>query len=141
MIHVAKASEIDRAAVLQLYGEAGYGATLDHADTTIVAKLAGAVVGTVRLCSEHGVIVLRGMQVRAALQRRGTGSQLLAACAAYLDGSPSYCLPYAHLASFYAAAKFECIAPHELPEFLQRRLAAYLAGGRDIIAMRRPKAS
>jgi GNAT superfamily N-acetyltransferase len=123
--------------IAALYAEAGYGAEVEPADLVIVAKSDGQLAGVVRLCDEHGVIVLRGMQIRRAAQRQGIGAQMLAACRPYLDQRVSYCLPYSHLVSFYGAAGFVVVDGAGLPDFLSRRLASYLRDGKDVIAMRR----
>lgn len=136
-IEILEAAPGDLASVANLYAAAGYGAPVDPADTVIVAKLPGRVVGAVRLCPEHGVTVLRGMQVEPALQRQGLGGRLLAACLPRLAGRQAFCLPYAHLEGFYGAAGFETVGPQALPAFLADRLAGYRAGGQDVIAMRR----
>lgn len=136
-IDVADAAPGDLAGVAALYAAAGYGAPVDPADTVVTAKLIGRVVGVVRLCPEEGVTVLRGMQVAPAFQRQGLGARLLAACAPHLAGRQVFCLPYAHLAGFYAAAGFETVDEHALPAFLASRLAGYRAGGQEVIAMRR----
>lgn len=139
-IGIAAAAPGDLAGVASLYAVAGYGAPLDPADRVIVAKLLGRVVGAVRLCPEHGVTVLRGMQIEPAFQRQGLGARLLAACLPHLAGKQVFCLPYAHLAGFYAASGFERVDAGSLPAFLASRLAGYRAGGQDVIAMRRKAA-
>ncbi len=134
---IGLATPSDYEDIAALYAEAGYGASPDPADLVIVAKSDGQLAGVVRLCQEHGVTVLRGMQIRIDLQRQGIGAKMLAVCWAYLDQRESYCLPYSHLVSFYGAAGFTVVNDGSLPDFLSRRLASYVSGGRDVIAMRR----
>ncbi len=140
-IEVRRAGNQDLEGIEALYAEAGYGGGIGAADTVFVATDAGRTVGVVRLCPEHGVTVLRGMQVDAGWQRRGIGSLLLQACRAQLDQGPAFCLPYVHLDGFYGAAGFEAADAGRLPPFLAARLATYLARGQDVIAMRREPAS
>lgn len=123
--------------IAALYAEAGYGAAVDPSDLIIVAKSDRQLEGVVRLCEEHGVTVLRGMQIRSAAQRQGIGAQMLAACRPYLDQRESYCLPYSHLVSFYCVAGFAVVDGAGLPDFLSRRLASYVSEGKDVIVMRR----
>ncbi len=137
LIEISEASQSELGDVVNLYAETAYGAAIGPTDTVIVAKSGGQVVGAVRLCAEEGVTVLRGMQIRSAFQRQGIGAQLLAACQPYLDRRQSFCLPYAHLVTFYAAAGFELAAEAGLPEFLVRRLNAYNAQAKNVVAMRR----
>lgn len=132
-----RASAGELGAVLALYAEGGYRGGVQARDTVIVATIDGAVAGAVRLCPEHGAMVLRGMQVGAAFQGRGVGSALLAACEAALGARSAYCLPYRHLTGFYGHAGFRVTMPDDLPYFLHARLAAYLAGGQEVLAMYR----
>jgi GNAT superfamily N-acetyltransferase len=134
---IAPAGLADLADIAALYAEAGYGAAIDPADTILAARSSGQLAGAVRLCTEEGVTVLRGMQVRPAFQRQGVGSRLLAACGPWLERGPAFCLPYTHLVDFYAAAGFGPVGADALPAFLARRLAAYLAQGQHVLAMRR----
>jgi GNAT superfamily N-acetyltransferase len=136
-IEIAEATASGRQDVAQLYADANYDAPLAPSDMVMVAILRGQVIGAVRLCSEHGVTVLRGMQISSSFQRQGIGSRLLAACLPHLDCGPAFCLPYAHLVDFYAAAGFEVVGAVELPGFLAQRLDAYLASGQHVLAMRR----
>jgi hypothetical protein len=122
---------------MKLYAEAGYGAAINPADTVVVAKSFGQVAGVVRLCPEEGVTVLRGMQIKETFQRPGIGARMLLACEPYLEGRQSFCLPYAHLVTFYGAARFVVAGKAALPEFLAQRLSLYSAQGKDILAMRR----
>lgn len=121
----AAPSDLDQ--VVRLYAAAGYRGGVDPLDVVLVAKTIGAVIGAVRLCREEGVIVLRGMQVQPACQRQRVGARLLAACGPVLAQGMAFCLPYRHLAGFYAAAGFEVVGADGLPDFLARRLASYLS--------------
>jgi GNAT superfamily N-acetyltransferase len=138
-MEISEAARSELGDVANLYAEAGYGAAIDPADTVIVAKIRGELVGAVRLCTEEGVTVLRGMQIRGAFQRQGIGSRLLAACRPFLETRQAFCLPYAHLVTFYAAAGFEVAAATALPGFLMRRQHAYNAQGKNVVAMRRDR--
>ncbi len=137
MVDVGLAQSVELPMVEALYAAAGYGGGIGTQDFVIVARHAGQIVGAARLCPEQGLTVLRGMQVSAQHQRQGIGARLLAACTGYLDQGPAFCLPYAHLAAFYGAARFVSIDQAVMPDFLARRMATYLARGQDIIAMRR----
>jgi GNAT superfamily N-acetyltransferase len=120
------------AQVGEFYKAAGYGGGVSEDDVTLAAKSGGRMVGVVRLCTEEGVVVLRGMQVAPAFQRQG----VLGRCIPYLEQGVAYCLPYEHLVRFYGQAGFTPAAPEELPAFLARRLAAYIASGQRVLAMR-----
>lgn len=136
-ITISRAAPADHRDIAGLYLDAGYRAAIEQADTILVAKSGGRLAAVVRLCLEEGVTVLRGMQVRPAFQRQGVGSALLAACTPWLEVRQAYCLPYAHLAAFYATAGFQAVGAAQLPPFLAQRLAAYRKIGHDVIGMRR----
>lgn len=119
------------------YAQAGYGGGVSALDTVLAASAGDRLLGAVRLCEEHGVIVLRGMFVAADAQRQGIGRALLAECLPWLDRGEGFCLPYDHLVGFYREAGFEPVPMAALPPFLQQRLAAYLAKGQRVLGMRR----
>ena len=137
MAEIVVAREVELADVATFYDECGYIGAPSGSEIVLAARDANQLLGAVRLCFEEDVIVLRGMQVRPGYERRGLGSQLLRACVPFLDARLSYCLPYTHLVSFYRAVSFEVAQPSQLPSFLAARLAAYLAEGHAVLAMRR----
>lgn len=137
MFDVRTATNSELSEVEALYAICGYRGGVDAADTTFLARSQGLLIGAVRICTEHGVTVLRGMHVLPSFQRQGAGSRLLSATIPLLNKGPSYCLPYNHLVSFYGSASFETANPNHVPAFLRDRLAVYLARGQDIIAMAR----
>ena len=61
--------------------------------------------------------------------------------ATMLADADCFCLPYAHLVSFYGQIGFEPVAPEALPPHLAARLASYRRERREVsvIAMRRPR--
>jgi len=137
MVSVVVVPGRDPDRIAAFYRTAGYGGGVSADDITLVATAEDGIVGVVRLCREAGVIVLRGMQVDAACQRRGIGRLLLRHCLPHLDGGAAYCLPYAHLTRFYGEAGFVPAPAAMLPPFLAERLAGYLCKGQGVIAMRR----
>src|ERR1051326_3107574 len=88
------------------------------ADRFFISEMDGELVGVVRLALEEGALVLRGMRVRADMQRRGIGTRLLADVVAALGSQKCYCIPYRWLISFYAQAGFVEVARDEVPPFL-----------------------
>jgi pimeloyl-ACP methyl ester carboxylesterase/N-acetylglutamate synthase-like GNAT family acetyltransferase len=127
----------ERERVRAFYVSCGRSVLLDPGDRLLVAEAEGEIVGAVRLCVEEGAQVLRTMRVRPDVQGRGIGRALLRRFLTMLDDRDCFCLPYAHLGSFYGAIGFARVAPAELPPHLAARLAGYLAERPDVIAMRR----
>ena len=60
-VTVASTSELPEVAAF--YATCGYGGGISQADTVLVSRICGQLVGVVRLCPQEGVVVLRGMQV------------------------------------------------------------------------------
>ena len=92
------------------------------------ARVDGALIGLVRLCYEENRHILRSMEIKKEHQRKGIGTKLLAEFQTYVDQrdiGPIYCLPYAHLESFYAQIGFKRIKDEDLPPFLKLRVEAY----------------
>ena len=73
------AEDISR--VLNFYAERCYGGGIRPEDAVLLAEHDGELIGIVRLTTEEGVVVLRGMQVHPRFQRQGIGKRLLAAVA------------------------------------------------------------
>lgn len=138
MLNVEVIDETGLAQVRTFYEQVGYGGGVSEADTVLAASAGERIVGAVRLCKEHGVIVLRGMYVAPDCQRQGVGRALLTGCLPWLDRGEAFCLPYDHLIGFYREAGFEPAASNALPPFLRARLEGYLAKGQRVLGMRRP---
>jgi GNAT superfamily N-acetyltransferase len=124
---------LDRFAAINRETEYAGGVTPSH--LILVAQDAGRLVGALRIVREHAVLVLRGMRVRASFQGRGVGTRLLEHISA-LEG-PCWCIPHAHLDSFYARAGFVRIADEGAPGFLRRRVHAYRLRGLRAVLMKR----
>lgn len=115
----------------------GYTSDVSLADHVFVATVGGELAGVVRLSTEHGVLVLRGMRVRSDLQRKGIGSHLLTRLKDAIAGDLCYCIPFGWLLSFYGSIGFEEVAESSAPAFLAERLQRYRQKGLDVVIMRR----
>jgi GNAT superfamily N-acetyltransferase len=139
LIEVRCAMAEDDSRVVNFYAERGYGGGIRPEDAVLLAECDGELVGIVRLATEEGVVVLRGMQVHPRFQRQGIGKRLLATIAEELDGRGCFCIPYAHLAGFYGGIGFHIIEPAKAPTFLRARLERYQnrGDGKQYVIMRR----
>lgn len=135
-IRVARPEE--HARVLRTYEAWGYGGGVQPDDRVYLAEAGGELVGIVRRTREHGVAMLRGMQVAPEWRGRGVGRRLLRALVAELGAEECFCVPYTHLVAFYGAAGFEKIPEENAPPFLRYRIAGYRTRGLDVLIMRRP---
>ncbi len=136
-ISIHEASQAEHADIAAFYEKCGYSGGLRLDDTVLAAVRDGSLVGVVRLSTEHQVFVVRGMQVIPELQRQGVGLALLEACLSRVGGAVCYCIAWAYLEKFYASRDFERCKTSSAPEFLSKRMYAYLNAGRDVILMRR----
>jgi predicted N-acetyltransferase YhbS len=132
-IRLAAADEL--AAVARLYHATGYSGCANADDRTLVALVEGAIVGVVRLCCEHGVMVLRGMRVADLHQGRGIGTALLRELEPLLANQDCYCIPFSHLEQFYSSIGFEVLEDGLVPAFLAERAARYRSKGEAISPM------
>lgn len=100
---------------------------LDLENTIVVAQNDDDVVGIIRLCHENKFYVLRTMQIHPNYQRKGLGAQILKKYDQLLRErqiDEVYCMPYAHLESFYNKIGFVKICDSDAPIFLQERVKA-----------------
>lgn len=130
----------DLSRVQAFYSAADYGGGVGQDDVIYLAELGDDLVGVVRRTHEHGVTMLRGMQVAPSQQRKGVGLRMLHAFVADLEGKGCYCIPYRRLTEFYASVGFEPAPDETAPPFLRERLADYTARNMSVILMRRPPA-
>lgn len=121
-----------------LYRTWGYHAGIADADTVYIAQAADRTIGLVRRTLEETTTMLRGMHVDPAYQGRGVGDRLLSALVADLVDVECFCIPFAHLTSFYGRAAFAVIQENVAPAFLVQWLHRYQADGHDVLIMRRP---
>ena len=134
-VRIAQSGEYPR--LDALYRAWGYTAGIGARETVYVAEESEHQIGLVRRTLEEGTVMLRGMQVDPAHQRRGVGSRLLDAFIADLSAAECYCIPYAHLTAFYNRGGFEVVPEAHAPAFLVQRLARYRGEGLDVLIMRR----
>ena len=136
-----KDGDVARLLVDPLFERNGSRARAREDDLFFLAMIENSLAGCVRYCVESGTPMLRSMMVDEQQRRMGIGLKLLQEFAAYLDRNQIqnvYCLPYAHLETFYARAGFLRVHPGEAPAFLQERLQDYTWTGTRCICMRRP---
>jgi N-acetylglutamate synthase-like GNAT family acetyltransferase len=134
---VRNMSSNSRQDVIAFVRREGYRQPIGEADRFFTSERDGEIVGAVRLSRERGVLVLRGMRVRADMRRRGIGRRLLAQVVAAIGGETCYCIPYRWLISFYTEAGFSEVKPEDVPPLLAQRHAKYVRVGLDVVVMGR----
>jgi N-acetylglutamate synthase-like GNAT family acetyltransferase len=125
--------------IVAFYRDHDYKPAISPADVFVVAENEGALCGVARLNDEHGVLVLRGMRVRADMRRQGIGTRLLGAVQPVIGERESFCIPHCYLREFYGRIGFVEIEASQAPPFLRTRCAAYQRDyGLDVFLMWRP---
>ena len=132
---VREALPEERSEIAAFYLKTGYTVPLTDDDRILVAERDQHIVGALRICSEGGVAVVRGMRVLEELRRKGIGESLLVAAADVLGSEACYCIPHAHLESFYGRIGFRKLPVRRAPGFLQERWHEYGRRGLDVIIM------
>jgi N-acetylglutamate synthase-like GNAT family acetyltransferase len=136
IIRTVEGNEFEK--IVAFYREADYTSELAPSDQFLIAEEGGSIKAALRLCRENGCLVLRGARVLPPYQRQGISTRLLRYAEKTIGERVCYCIPYAHLESFYAQIGFERIEPDQAPAFLKERLFRYREElSLDIILMRR----
>jgi len=135
---IALAGAADTAAIESFYSEVGYGGGVSPSDRILIVRHSGEIIAAVKLSTEHGVLVLRGMYVGEPLRGTGVGSKLLERIAEEIGLAACWCIPYSHLERFYSQIGFRAVENGQAPEFLAARKRRYLAADHQVIIMWRP---
>ncbi len=137
MAPVFVASQLQR--VRDFYRLTGYNGGVGPGDVVVGATRGDELIGVVRLASEQGTQVLRGMRIKPQLQRQGIGKQILEEVRLLLQGKECFAIAFAHLEDFYGRIGFRKIDEQEAPAFLRERIATYRQRNpqRDFILIRK----
>ena len=112
----------------------------DSGDIVMAAIDQGNIVGAVRLCTENGVLVLRGMQIADNWQRQGVGTAMLRKLDESIGERECFGIPYPHLEKFYGQIGFQFIDIADAPAHLQARIQEYREKkGKEYRMMRRQR--
>ncbi len=135
-IEIAETADLAR--VQSFYLSIGYGGGIHPSDRLLVSSADKSIVAAVRLCTECGTLVLRGMYVAEERRGLGIGSRLLESTSAVIGSSECWCIPYAHLTNFYSRIGFRVCEGKASPQFLAERWERYTARGKMVVVMKRP---
>ena len=133
IVRIAKTAEYS--GVRELYKACHYNGGVQDNDIVVIAK-DDKLIGAVRICLEHDVKTLRGMQVSSGCRVKGIGTLMLKFLQENFDMTGCYCIPYKHLKTFYGQIGFEEIQQGEAPDFLAERLKKYSDSGLDMMVMK-----
>lgn len=136
-VQIRQAGEGDLPRLLVFYQGTGYAGGVDPADMVVLAEEEGRIIGALRLCQEHGTLVLRGMEVQEEWQRQGIGTRLLQVAVERVGQRTCYCLLHPHLEGLYGRIGFAPVKPASAPKFLRARQAEYRKQGVETILMKK----
>ena len=111
--------------VRELYRLTGYTGDVQFGDVVVGAWRGPDLVGVVRIATEEGVRMLRGMRVLPEFQRQGIGTEILGEVRLLLEGIECFAIAYAHLRDFYGRIGFCTSNEQEAPAFLRERINRY----------------
>lgn len=107
------------------YRSVDYDRKVSNTCRFVTALFGENIVGVVRVCSEKGVLVLRGMERAEEFQRKGIGSEMLREVNTIVGDRIYYALAYSPLENFYNRAGFLKIDEAAAPVLLRNRLQQY----------------
>src|SRR5438552_3022469 len=125
MISIRQALPDDLDTITRFYASVGHSINLTPSCKLLVAEEDSVLVGAVRLCDEHGHLVLRTMRIAPSQQRQGLGSEMLRKLVPLMEHRDCYSIPYAHLTGFYGVVGFETVEEEKAPKHLRVRLERY----------------
>ena len=135
LIQLEKASGFPAAETM--YRSVGYNHPIEADSQVVTASVAGQIVGVVRLVDEEGALILRGMMVTPAYQRKGLGAMMLRELEKHIGPRDCYCLPYGWLEEFYGLIGFKKISDDQAPPHLRARLLENRKKYPQLIVMKR----
>jgi N-acetylglutamate synthase-like GNAT family acetyltransferase len=122
--------------VQAFYASVGYSGIATTNCAVVTAKCGDNIVGAVRLASEDGALVLRGMRIAPPYQRQRIGTRMLWEVSKILGARECFCLPHAWLEGFYGIIGFAKIEDGEAPPHLLERLSESRKKHPQLIVMR-----
>ena len=125
MYIVSKANPYEYREIELFYNTVGEDDVVDSSEIVFVAKEENRIIGAVRLVFEHGVLVMRTLNVAEENQQKGVGIYLVRTLISEVAGRRCYCLAYPHLKGFYEQFGFKQVEPETLPTFLFDRFSEY----------------
>ena len=123
MASVVPESEFHR--VREFYRLTGYTGDIQFSDVVVGAWRGNDLVGVVRIATEEGVRVLRGMRVLPEFRRQGIGTEILGEVRLLLDDIECFAIAYAHLKDYYGRIGSCTSDEQEAPAFLRERINRY----------------
>lgn len=123
VIEKAKSDDLEK--VREFYRSRNYSQAISSECTIVVARIREEIIGVVRICSENGILVLRGMQIKPEFQRQSVGSRMLGEIRKILEDQDCFAIPYGHLEKFYGQIGFKKIDVQKVPDFLQKQIVKY----------------
>jgi GNAT superfamily N-acetyltransferase len=137
MISIRVFDKRDQRAISKFYSEMEYSGGLNPSDRIVIAEEGSQIIGVLRVCEEHGHLLLRGMRVRGDFRRQGIGKLMLAVAETVIGQRTCYGLAYPHLLAFYGRIGFVPVDFSQVPAFLQARWGSYRERGVETVFIKR----
>jgi N-acetylglutamate synthase-like GNAT family acetyltransferase len=137
MVTIREALQADWPRIQDFYVQTRYSTPIETSDRILIAETQDGIIAAVRICTEGGVHVLRGMRVLEKVRHQRLGTRLLRATEEVLGRATCYCVAYEYLEDFYGKAGFRRLPLHDAPLFLQERSNEYQRRGLKVIVMKR----
>ena len=134
---IEMAKTTDLAAVQSFYTSVRYGGGVHPNDRLLVSRVEKSIVAAVRLCTEGGTLVLRGMYVAEGRRGQGIGARILESISDVIGSSECWCIPYTHLTGFYSRIGFHMCEGEAIPPFPAERWERYTGSGQKVVVMKR----
>lgn len=127
--------------VNNFYIEQGYHSDWSESERAFVCLVNEQVVGSVKIELINGFSILRGMYIAPKYQKQGLGTRFLEHIEPILNQTFSYCMPLAHVKTFYEKIGFQAVPMQIYPDFLVSRCNNYREAGYTITTMIRAQAT
>lgn len=134
-VEIEKKSNFPKAQ--EFYSSVEYFSKIQPEDIVFSAYEGGRIIGVVRIAEEHDVLVLRGMMVATAFQRKGVGTLMIKELEKAIGDRDCYCIPHDWLQGFYGQVGFTQIDSTQAPPHLEQRIKEYRRQYPDLIMMKR----
>ncbi len=134
-MQISEADESMRNDLNAFYVEQGYHSDWSKVEMAFVAMENNKIIASVKVERSHGFSILRGMYISREFQGRKIGTKLIKYIEPILNETISYCMPFAHLDTFYSQVGFEKVNLNLYPKYLRKRYIGYQESGYNIIPM------
>jgi len=122
---IREATESDRPEINAIYATLGFMPWDPGQDQLLVAVAGDRLVGCGRLHRYPNAVELGGMYVHPNFRGKGIARTMLQSLVNLLGDEACYCVPFDHLAHFYAQFGFAACPEEGLPPIIEEKVAYF----------------